>query len=70
MRGRTAGGKQAGCTGCTGYTGCWRQLWHRAITLLKSPASDERENDKNGNMAFKVHKMAVIHALLLRGHNE
>lgn len=36
--------------------------------FAESPASDE--DDKNGNMAFKVHKMAVIHALLLSGHNE
>lgn len=33
-------------------------------------SQDEKErSDKNGNMAFKVHKMAVIRALLLRGQN-
>lgn len=38
--------------------------------FAEKPCKRPREDDKNGNMAFKVHKMAVIHALLLRGHNE
>lgn len=62
----------AGASFGTGQLLCWKAL--QATTSERKRKRErrrgEREDDKNGNMAFKVHKMAVIHALLLRGHNE
>jgi len=49
----------------------WQLQWQEVLGILggehRRTKKDEKErSDKNGNMAFKVHKMAVIRALLLR----